>query len=330
MSVPDLDLRSGDVVEIKDYASILLTLDSSGALDGLPFMPEMKVYCGRRFRVHKRADRICVETEYFLDFRRLKDAVLLEEVRCDGSAHDGCRRLCLIFWKEAWLTRVEPGATPESPIDWTRERLVDDVPPIDEAKVYSCQSTALLGATTGLRVWDPRQYLRDLRSRALKPLQLLKVLSIIGVNHLRRAARRYYDWGSLHGTNQKTPRVNLDLRPGEMVRVKDKPGIVSTLDPQGRNRGLYFGVEMNRHCGATLQVITPVDRMILEANGRMKGLSNTVLLKGAECSGLCNHGCARYGHPLWREAWLERLGDGTAPDGDHKPLSYAPPTQHTQ
>ena len=29
----------------------------------------------------------------------------LEDLRCDGSAHGGCQAGCLLYWKEAWLTR---------------------------------------------------------------------------------------------------------------------------------------------------------------------------------------------------------------------------------
>ena len=32
--------------------------------------------------------------------------MLLEDLRCDGSAHDGCQAECRVFWKEAWLKRV--------------------------------------------------------------------------------------------------------------------------------------------------------------------------------------------------------------------------------
>ncbi|MEJ0099045.1 MAG: hypothetical protein WDO12_04605 [Pseudomonadota bacterium] len=300
-----LALKSGDVVEIRRLSEIEATLDSAGNLEGVPFMPEMQPYCGRVFRVHKRADKVCVETPYFLHYRRLKDTVMLEEIRCDGSAHDGCQRLCLVFWKEAWLKPAAAGAVPEPAIDWTRKSLRSELTPVDEEKTYFCQSTALLGATEFLRLWDPRQYLRDLRSGAIGLFDLLKVLLIIVVNHVRRARGRY-EWNAFLGKSPKTPSVTLGLQQGDEVRVKGAQEVIATLDPQGRNRGLYFGVEMNRHCGTTLQVITPVDRMILETSGKMKALKNTVLLKGTECSGICNHGCARAGHPLWREAWLER------------------------
>ena len=44
-------LRHGDLVEVKRPSEILATLDERGTLAGLPFMPEMAPYCGRRFTV---------------------------------------------------------------------------------------------------------------------------------------------------------------------------------------------------------------------------------------------------------------------------------------
>lgn len=52
-------LRAGDLVRIKPLHEILATLDSEGSLDGLPFMAEMVSYCGRTFRVSKRAHKTC-------------------------------------------------------------------------------------------------------------------------------------------------------------------------------------------------------------------------------------------------------------------------------
>jgi len=49
--MPSDDLRRGDLVEVKDPAAILATLDEHGALEELPFMPEMAAFCGRRFEV---------------------------------------------------------------------------------------------------------------------------------------------------------------------------------------------------------------------------------------------------------------------------------------
>ena len=54
-----LNLRVGEVVEVRNEAEILSTLDRDGRLDGLPFMPEMLQFCGQRFRVYKSAHKTC-------------------------------------------------------------------------------------------------------------------------------------------------------------------------------------------------------------------------------------------------------------------------------
>jgi hypothetical protein len=308
-----LGLKSGDVVEVRGAREIRATLDERGAFEGVPFMAEMERYCGRRFRVFKRADKICVEREPLLDFRRMRNAVSLEEVRCDGAAHDGCQKLCLIFWKEAWLKTVPPGVAAEPPIAWVDAFADTATVPIDPSKTYACQSTALLDATEPIGELDPRQYVRDLLSGALRAGELARVLFFETYNRIaKRRGRR--EFGGIFGPLTKTPAVSLSLRPGELVRVKSKAEILATLDNQGKNRGMYFAYDMVRLCGKSLPVITPVRRMILETNGKMKEMKNTVLLQGGECSGLCNRGCARAGHPLWREAWLERNAAGREGD----------------
>src|SRR3954470_15572511 len=99
-----LDLKAGDWIEVRAKEEILQTLDKDGRLEGLPFMPQMFKYCGKRLRVFKRAHKTC-DTVFPVRGRRLESAVHLE-TRCDGQAYGGCQAGCLIFWKEAWLKRV--------------------------------------------------------------------------------------------------------------------------------------------------------------------------------------------------------------------------------
>ena len=98
--------RAGDWVEVRSKEEILRTLDKSGRLDGLPFMPQMFNYCGRRFRVHSSAYKTCDTVSGHYVGRSLPDAVHLN-MRCDGQAYGGCQAGCLIFWKNAWLKPVE-------------------------------------------------------------------------------------------------------------------------------------------------------------------------------------------------------------------------------
>src|SRR5262252_11093353 len=95
-------LRAGDWVEVRSKEEILATLDRNGQLEGMPFMPEMFSACGKRFQVYKRAHKTC-DTVHEYKGRKMKDAVHLDGVRCNGEAHGGCEASCLIFWKTAWL-----------------------------------------------------------------------------------------------------------------------------------------------------------------------------------------------------------------------------------
>ena len=92
------NVRASDEVEVRSAEEIFASLDENGELDSLPFMPEMLQFCGKRFRVYRRADRTC-DTINNSGLRRLKDSVHLENIRCGGEAHGGCQARCLIFWK---------------------------------------------------------------------------------------------------------------------------------------------------------------------------------------------------------------------------------------
>jgi hypothetical protein len=98
-----LNLIPGEIVEVRSESEILSTLDENGSLDGLPFTFEMRKYCGKRFRVLKRVDKINVEG---VGMRRTKNMFILEGVTCNGEAHGGCDRTCPLIWKEAWLKRA--------------------------------------------------------------------------------------------------------------------------------------------------------------------------------------------------------------------------------
>jgi hypothetical protein len=95
--------RTGDVVEVRSKDEILATLDQHGALDGLPFMPEMLQYCGQRFRIGAVAHKTCDTARQTWKGRRLQTTVHLAGLRYDGLAHGGCQAEYTLFWKDAWL-----------------------------------------------------------------------------------------------------------------------------------------------------------------------------------------------------------------------------------
>ena len=80
-----LGLRAGDWVRVRSAEEILGTLDERGRLDALPFMPEMLKASGQRFQVAGVAHKTC-DTATRSGGRRMRNAVFLEDMRCDGSS----------------------------------------------------------------------------------------------------------------------------------------------------------------------------------------------------------------------------------------------------
>jgi hypothetical protein len=157
-------LLPGDVVEVLTWPEIRDTLDENGLRDALPFMPEMLKYCGQRFVVSKRLERTCEGTDGSM--RRIRDVVFLEDLRCDGSAHDGCQLRCALFWKESWLRKVDKDTPRQA--NAPSAGCADDPFPYKHKLAdgqYICQSTELTRATTALSRLDVGCYVRDVRAR---------------------------------------------------------------------------------------------------------------------------------------------------------------------
>ena len=341
-----LNLRAGEWVEVRNKEEILRTLDKQGQLEGLPFMPQMFQYCGRRFQVFKRAHKTC-DTVFPIRGRKMANAVHLE-TRCDGQAYGGCQAGCLIFWKEAWLKRADDkehstdsysptshaeaadltgGCTEQEVLAGTRAPGPQD----ENDPTYSCQATRLPYYTTTLNWWDLRQYIEDCTSGNIGIGKLLRGLIYVIYFNLTNAGigiggimRWIYDrFQALAGgfpyprktgmipKGQKTPQMVLNLQPGETVRVKAYDEILATLDTDNRNRGLYFDAEAVPYCGGTYRVLTRVNRILDEKTGKLIKLKNeSIILDEVYCQSRyseCRMFCPRSIYSYWREGWLERV-----------------------
>jgi len=325
-----LDLRIGDLVEVRSESEILATLDEHGELEALPLMPEMLQFCGRRFRVDKIAFKLC-DTINWSGMYRMENAVHLAGVRCDGQAHGGCQAGCLIYWKEAWLKRVDaedqgaseaalaqvpPGCTRLQLMATTR-KAADHTASGEEA--FSCQATELLRASPHwIPPWDVKQYVLDVRSGNAGLLATVRSVAVGAFNEYQDLSRRFLPrplrirggrrFPFIHGTQRTTPQETLDLRPGELVRVKRKEEIVKTLDTNNRNRGMTFDPEMLKYCGRQARVLRRVERIIDEKTGKMLYLRNPcIILEDVICTSDYHRLCPRGIYPYWREIWLERV-----------------------
>jgi hypothetical protein len=317
------------VVEVRSPAEILATLGTDGALDGMPFMPEMARLAGRRYTVSRRVDKIC-DTIAATGSRRMRDTVYLEDLRCDGSGHGGCQAGCKIYWKEAWLRRVDGDAAGDvqlherdaaAPGDegmgelervaraGTRPRRPDDT---EIADLWRCQATEALRASEPLKTSNLAQYWRELRNGNFGPLRFLFLAARGFVMEIAARLGKLKPL-PLEGPGTNTGPAGLDLQPGERVRVRPPEEIAATLDETGHNRRLSFDREMLPYCGKTLRVKYRAERIIEDKTGRMLKLpKDCLVLDGAVCSGERSSGrwfCPREIYPFWREAWVERVDD---------------------
>ncbi len=274
----------------------------------------------------------------------MHDAVHLEGLRCDGLAYGGCQAGCLIFWKNAWLKRVSPNAsesTGETSIsrpNGNNECTDADVlagtkadEGMSDDPTYVCQITQLPAATKPLSPWNIRQYVEDYTSGNVGFSTLLggfvyatynNIMNLgigvgafmrwiyDGVQRIRGGVQYPRKWGAIP-RGEPTPTHKLDLKPGDLVRIKSFEEILKTVDTANRNRGLYFDAEMVPYCGGTYRVRTRVERMLNEKTGKMMKIKNDcIILENVFCRACYSekrYFCPRAIYSYWREIWLERV-----------------------
>ncbi len=350
-----LNLKAGDWVEVRSREEILSTLDKKAQLEGLPFMPQMLNYCGQRFQVFKRAHKTC-DTVFPVRGRRMANAVHLI-TRCDGQAYGGCQAGCLLFWKEAWLKRVNgppktkptntaPAVTkPPQPAGvsecteqevWAGRFAPGQQSETDPA--YVCQATQLPYATTDLNWWDLRQYVEDYTSGNVSLWRIFQGLVYSAYYHLSiagigvgRLMRWFYDkfhplWGGTPfprktgkiPAGQPTPPCTLNLQPGELVRVKSHEEILATLDTTSKNRGLYFDAEAVPYCGGTYRVARRVSRILDEKTGKLvKMKTESIVLEGVYCQSRYSY-CRMFCPRSIDSYWREIWLERVPPNGEPK------------
>ena len=337
--------RAGDLVEVRSREEILGSLDGTGCLDGMPFMPEMLQFCGQRLRVSAVAHKTCDTARQTWKGRRLKRSVHLAGARCDGSVHGGCQAECNLFWKDEWLTPVHengkastrpatvtnPGSGPCTEAElMANTRCTSSVD--EEGGRYSCQATRMYEATEPLAWWDVRQYLFDVVTGNHSPGRVLRVLFLASLRLLLpwvpygyQIFKRFHDCThqrlsgraspSLDGQipdGASTPTAKLALKPGEYVRIKTQAEIERTIDKRGKNRGLSFDPEeMAPYCGRNFRVRKAVTKIIDEPTGKMLTMKQPcIVLEGVVCRAEYARdrlNCPRAIPSYWREIWLERV-----------------------
>jgi len=338
--------KVGDWVEVRSKEEILRSLDSKGQLDGMPFMPEMLQFCGQTFPVYKSGHKSC-DPDLFS--RRIEDSAHIQ-ARCDGSAHGGCQAGCLLTWKAAWLKPAEPNASSASSLVQLGAQACNGNHPVvsgcaeadvwanvktpnstGDDPVYVCQTTQVPHAGKLLKWWDVRQYIEDFTSGNITLWQLFRGfvysnyhnLSNIGIG-IGAPMRWLYDaasplWGGPKWPRKKgtiaigapTPALTLNLKPGELVRVKSHEEILKTINVDSKNRGMHWDAELLPYCGGTYKVFDSVTRVIDEKSGKMVTMKTpAIILDTVICQAKyspCRMFCPKSTWAYWREIWLERV-----------------------
>ena len=101
-----LGLQAGETVEVRSAGEIEQTLNKNGCNRGLRFDHGLNRFCGMRYTVRDRLDKMIVESTGKMV--RLEGTVTLEGTYClcHMSALGGCPRKDPIYWREAWLKRL--------------------------------------------------------------------------------------------------------------------------------------------------------------------------------------------------------------------------------
>jgi hypothetical protein len=212
---------------------------------------------------------------------------------------------------------------------------------------YVCQATELLNASQRMSRWDLRQYIEDyvsgnvdLKTFARGALYRFSALAVRAserwggrfgaADALAKPLMAGYDafqrllpmgvpyprrTGSIpKGTKTPEPALNAgSLHAGSWVRVKSYPEILTTLNTENKNRGLYFDAEHVPYCGKLLRVRSLVSQILDERTGYMLRFKiPAVILEGAYCLGAYSDKrmfCPRAVYPYWRAAWLTPMRD---------------------
>jgi hypothetical protein len=98
------------------------------------------------------------------------------------------------------------------------------------------------------------------------------------------------------------------LQAGDLVRVRDRKTIESTLNQSHQYKGCAFMGDMWQYCGTVQRVMKRVQRFVDERDARVYKATGIVLLENMICQGTADYGpCDRSCFYFWREEWLEKI-----------------------
>jgi hypothetical protein len=170
----------------------------------------------------------------------------------------------------------------------------------------NCQLICIPHFAAGKAEVPPESIVRKLR------LMIRRSLSARQVNFFKSRTSRLFE--NIFHLSDKKPkeqarnRSNHSFHNGEIVRVRSKEEIRSTLNIWGILHGCMYIPEMAEYCGTTQRIYKRLERFVDERDYRVHKSNGIYLLEGVYCQGTSDFGrCDRSCFFFWREEWLEKI-----------------------
>ena len=179
---------------------------------------------------------------------------------------------------------------------------------IEIIKSKECQFSSLQGIAEANAEVPPQSFIRKLK------LFIRRNLSTQQDRSLHIYADKFISFFSISeggkeaaGSPAHSVQVQ-SIKAGDLVRVRSKEEIESTLNHVGQLKGCSFMDVMTPYCGTIQHVLKPMERFVDERDLRVKKCSGLILLDGVMCQGTTQFGrCDRSCLMFWRQEWLEKI-----------------------
>jgi hypothetical protein len=176
-----------------------------------------------------------------------------------------------------------------------------DIPVTD---FEGCQLPCIPKFATGVVEFPDRPPLKSLKRSLSYPWntsvkKMLKKLYYKSVPSVLVSSRKE----AVKDFTHRTPLIK-----GDLVRVRSREEIKSTLDPFKELKGCAFLKEMHQYCGTEQRVFKSMERFLDERDYKVKKTKGLILLENNFCYGTPVFGkCDRSCFLFWREEWLEKI-----------------------
>jgi hypothetical protein len=173
------------------------------------------------------------------------------------------------------------------------------------SKFEGCQLPSIPKFSVGPAEPRERSFIKSMKRLLARPWNF----------HVKKWLKNVY-YLSMRGRGQSsaqtaaksfTPAV--PFATGDIVRVRSREDIDSTLDPFKELKGCAFLADMYQYCGTQQRVLKSMQRFMDERDYKVKKVRGVILLKNVMCSGTPVFGaCDRCCFLFWREEWLQKVG----------------------